>query len=603
MSLFKVINNFSKHLKKKGGVVLTSVFVFIVSLMLIASPLQALSDFYDSSEIQFYDPSSCPSDSSSGSSTGGKTVVIDPGHGPNKTTTDGKTGLSMVESNNQPEGHDVWEVAQKIKNDLSGEGYNIILTKKSEDDNVTFRQRAEVADNNHAALALSIHGDSGLPDQGEIFVQKVGLYRGSGSNKTVFSDAGVAQKSQQYAQTFKKEREKVESGSVVIKDNSFSGRVGLEPGNIPMVQLFSKTPWVYNEEKMPFNKNTYAKGLENSIKKVLGSSASSSSSDSCCSSGATTLTGKDAVEKTFNFFVGKGLSPAQSAGVTANFMWETGGGTTIDPLTSGSDPNVGVWGIAQWTPGSKYVQDKQQIGITGSDADLSTQLQVVWAEMNGKGSYFSNVVDGLKKIDNAGDAADYFRANFEGCDTSNASCTTKRVETAKEVLNQYGSGSPTSGGSGSSCSSLTGDGSAEAAAQAAKKLSDYQIPYSQACRTLKKTPPACGYDCSASVSWVLLTAGFTLPGNASWGDWAPVSGDFENWGDPGEGSQMTVWANADHVFIEFKVPGVGHYQLNTSYGSANGLSSGDGPQFFPWGQNGEADANGSSFTARHWPGT
>lgn len=218
----------------------------------------------------------------------GKTVVIDPGHGPSKTTTDAATGLTMVESDNQPEGHDVWEVANKIKDDLSKDGYNIILTKKSEDDNVTFRQRAEVADNNHAALALSIHGDPGLPDPGEIFVQKVGLYRGSGSNKTVFKDADVAQKSQQYAQTFKEERQKVEGGNVVIKDNSFDGRAGLEPGNIPMVQLFSKTPWVYNEEKMPFNKDKYAQGLENAIKKVVGSGGGSapSGASSGCASGA-----------------------------------------------------------------------------------------------------------------------------------------------------------------------------------------------------------------------------------------------------------------------------------------------------------------------------
>jgi N-acetylmuramoyl-L-alanine amidase len=218
----------------------------------------------------------------------GKTVVIDPGHGPTKTTVDSATGLTMQESDNQPEGHDVWEVANKIKDDLSKDGYNIILTKKTEDDNVTFRQRAQVADNNHAALALSIHGDSTLPDPGEIFVQKVGLYRGSGSNKTTFKDADAAQKSQQYAQTFKEERQKAEGGNIVIKDNSFDGRAGLEPGNIPMVQLFAKTPWIYNEAKMTFDKNKYAEGLENSIKKVLGSGGGSAPSvaSTGCTGGA-----------------------------------------------------------------------------------------------------------------------------------------------------------------------------------------------------------------------------------------------------------------------------------------------------------------------------
>ncbi|HEX5456198.1 MAG TPA: phage tail tip lysozyme [Candidatus Saccharimonadales bacterium] len=224
---------------------------------------------------------SCPSPSASG-----KTVVIDPGHGPTKTTVDSATGLTMQESDNQPEGHDVWQVANKIKDDLSKDGYNIILTKKTEDDNVTFRQRAQVADNNNAALALSIHGDSTLPDPGEIFVQKVGLYRGSGSNKTVFKDDEVAKKSQQYAQVFKEERQKAEGGNIVIKDNSFNGRAGLEPGNIPMVQLFSKTPWVYNEKKMPFNNDKYAEGLENGIKKALGSGGADEPSAGGCTDGA-----------------------------------------------------------------------------------------------------------------------------------------------------------------------------------------------------------------------------------------------------------------------------------------------------------------------------
>ncbi len=221
----------------------------------------------------------------SGGQTSGKTVVIDPGHGPTKTTIDKVTGLTMQESDNQPEGHDAWEVSNKIKEDLSKEGYNIILTKNSEDDNVTFRQRAEVADKNNAALALSIHGDPGLASPGEIYVQKVGLYRGSGANKTEFKDSAVAKKSQEYAKIFQKERGKTSGGSVVVKDNSFDGRAGLEPGNIPMVQLFSKTPWIYNEKKMSFDINEYAKELENSIKAALdsGGAESTDSNGSGCS--------------------------------------------------------------------------------------------------------------------------------------------------------------------------------------------------------------------------------------------------------------------------------------------------------------------------------
>lgn len=351
----------------------------------------------------------------------------------------------------------------------------------------------------------------------------------------------------------------------------------------------------------------------------------------CTNSSSAGLVGSDNVQRTFNFFVTTaGLSPAQAAGVTANFMWESGGGVTVDPLVGGPTPPSSpgpdaTWGIAQWTGDSinEYVQDKQSNNITGEDSDLLTQLEVVWAEMQGKGSFNSNddIVPGLKQITDAGDAATYFRANFERCDTSNSSCTTDRVTTAGQVLQEYGGGAASSSSSSSSanstststsntasggCDSATSadtPGTVQAAVAAARELSNDNIPYSTSYRTLTKTPQSGGYDCSASVSWVLLTAGFSLPDNATWGSWAPVSGDFSNWGDPGPGNEMTVWESSDHVFIEFNVPGVGHYQLNTSYSSANGHSDGQGPQFFPWGQNGEADAASGGFQARHWPGT
>jgi peptidoglycan hydrolase CwlO-like protein len=51
-----------------------------------------------------------------------------------------------------------------------------------------------------------------------------------------------------------------------------------------------------------------------------------------------------------------------------------------------------------------------------------------------------------------------------------------------------------------------------------------------------------GYDCSGSVSYALAAAGLvTSP---------MVSGQFEDWGDPGPGRWITVYANAGHVWME-----------------------------------------------------
>jgi septal ring factor EnvC (AmiA/AmiB activator) len=50
-----------------------------------------------------------------------------------------------------------------------------------------------------------------------------------------------------------------------------------------------------------------------------------------------------------------------------------------------------------------------------------------------------------------------------------------------------------------------------------------------------------GYDCSGSVSYVLAAAGLvTSP---------MVSGQFDDWGEPGPGRWVTIYSNADHVWM------------------------------------------------------
>jgi peptidoglycan hydrolase CwlO-like protein len=50
-----------------------------------------------------------------------------------------------------------------------------------------------------------------------------------------------------------------------------------------------------------------------------------------------------------------------------------------------------------------------------------------------------------------------------------------------------------------------------------------------------------GYDCSGSVSYALAAAGLVSS--------PMVSGQFESWGDPGPGRWITIYANADHVWM------------------------------------------------------
>ncbi|MHB1999978.1 MAG: hypothetical protein ACYCSI_07320 [Solirubrobacteraceae bacterium] len=156
-----------------------------------------------------------------------------------------------------------------------------------------------------------------------------------------------------------------------------------------------------------------------------------------------------------------------------------------------------------------------------------------------------------------------------------------------------------SGVGGSPLVGQFGSGTALAAVKAAQELSRLSLPYSEQYRTLEHKPPSEGYDCSSGVSWVLLTAGFPLPGGVTWGQWAPISTDFESWGEAGRGKEMTIWCNSIHIFIEFHAPTVGHVGFDSGHPSSTGVWYG------PFGDEAyvREGESGVPFTPRHWKGT
>jgi peptidoglycan hydrolase CwlO-like protein len=86
-----------------------------------------------------------------------------------------------------------------------------------------------------------------------------------------------------------------------------------------------------------------------------------------------------------------------------------------------------------------------------------------------------------------------------------------------------------------------------------------------------------GYDCSGSVSYALAAAGLVSS--------PMVSGDFENWGDPGPGRWITIYANAGHVWME-----VAGWRFDTVALAEGGTR---------WAQGG---GEFSGFVVRHPPG-
>jgi beta-N-acetylhexosaminidase len=210
-------------------------------------------------------------------------------------------------------------------------------------------------------------------------------------------------------------------------------------------------------------------GNQNSVNGTPNNS--SAGGTGCCNPTSDTLSGKDNESKAYNFFIQKGLSPAQAAGVVANLVNESG----VDPQIDGPDPNhpngkdgPNVWGVAQWTGASLtqgYIADKARNHIQGDDSLLQTQLEVLWAEMNGQSAVWgTSLLAGLKAIsgnspDAAGQAAIYFRDHFERCDTSVSSCADRASVGASEFKKLVGNNpNASSGSSGSSTASGTGCG-------------------------------------------------------------------------------------------------------------------------------------------------
>ena len=110
-------------------------------------------------------------------------------------------------------------------------------------------------------------------------------------------------------------------------------------------------------------------------------------------------TGKQA----FAYFVQKGLTADQAAGIVGNLMKESGGNTLkLDPkITNG----IGAYGIAQWLGNRK---DKL-MGMPKHDT-IQVQLDFLWSELNG--GYKKSVLDPIKTADRAG-ATRIFLEKFE----------------------------------------------------------------------------------------------------------------------------------------------------------------------------------------------
>jgi len=184
-------------------------------------------------------------------------IVIDPGHSGTSRRSRAVNGLRDIDYPNYPEIYEMFDVSTCVARALRADGYRVRLTKDTALGSASHTQRAAVANDHHAALAISVHDDHGVGPAFQHTYDQRGtrrrdgsypqLYRGTGSRRTVFDDPAVASRSQGYARTIAAARTKAQGRRTTVAQNSFDGRAPLEPGNLALVQLFAEVPWVYNE--------------------------------------------------------------------------------------------------------------------------------------------------------------------------------------------------------------------------------------------------------------------------------------------------------------------------------------------------------------------
>ncbi len=155
----------------------------------------------------------------------------------------------------------------------------------------------------------------------------------------------------------------------------------------------------------------------------------------------------------FNFFVSKGLTQIQAAGIVGNLMQES------SVMPTAVQPGGAGRGIAQWSVGGRFnVGSKSLTAFANARGlnkwSLSAQLDFIWYELATVGGY--GLAD-LRAATTINAAVRAFQNKYEICGQCELG---KRLDYANQALAQYGGG--TGGGTGTG----TGTGSGGSAPDA-----------------------------------------------------------------------------------------------------------------------------------------
>jgi hypothetical protein len=177
--------------------------------------------------------------------------------------------------------------------------------------------------------------------------------------------------------------------------------------------------WTTNLETMSATTNTFNTSGEENETPSETRAASRTSVNTSGTANTDAFNQKDNIKKAFDFFVEKGFTKTQSAGIVGNLLFES----RLNPKITNS---IGAYGIAQWLGDRKKRLFKKPNYDT-----LEVQLNFIWEELL---STEKNARIALKRTNTSADAAIVWDDKFE---RSEGTTLQQRVAFANDIFKKY----------------------------------------------------------------------------------------------------------------------------------------------------------------------
>lgn len=190
----------------------------------------------------------------------------------------------------------------------------------------------------------------------------------------------------------------------------------------------------------------------------------------CCSTTGGGSVG-DNQKIVYDFFITKGYTPEQAAGVVANMLKESGVtprrqfgvlNREVGSQEAESSPNK-AWGLVQWLPATKIIKTARDANIPYEEIDtINFQLGFLWEQLTNTGlgkayneSSAQAKILATRTVDEAAIAFARYYERFTGSDDLANPEILERIEAAREIYEKLRSTTPTVGGA-ASCGSGPG---------------------------------------------------------------------------------------------------------------------------------------------------